>query len=365
MMRYILILTISGLLLQCSKPSSPANEVVATTVESPSKIAPKYVTPALPNDSDDPAIWYNEDNPSESLIVGTDKNELNGGLYAFDIHGSMEGHPNVYPMDRPNNVDLIQGLSLGDSTVDVAVVAERMTASIRVYTLPDLLPVDNGGIKVFEDDTANAVMGIALYHRHVDNEVFAIVSRKSNPVDEDDYLYQYRLDGSSGVVRGELVRKFGKFSGEAEIEAIAVDAEHGYVYYSDEMYGIRKYYADPDSSNVELAVFGTTGFTDDREGISIYKHEDGSGYILVSNQGGNTFNVYPREGSGNDPHAHPQIASLVLSTVSSDGSEVSSRPFGPEFPQGLFVAMSDNRTFEIYDWRDLQEEIDKQTNSEQ
>ncbi len=47
------------------------------------------------------------------------------------------------------------------------------------------------------------------------------------------------------MVKGTLVRKFGLFSGKKEIESIAVDDALGYVYYSDEGYGVRKYYADP------------------------------------------------------------------------------------------------------------------------
>lgn len=321
------------------------------------RITPRYVTPPLPNDSDDPAIWYNENDPSNSLILGTDKFEGTGGLYVYAVNGTLDTTLQAYPLDRPNNVDVAYGLPLSDSVVDIAVVAERISGSLRVFSLPGMVPVDGGGIPVFQDVAANEVMGIAMYTRPSDQAVFAIVSRKENPENADDYLYQYRLSGASGTVKGELVRKFGKFSGQAEIEAIAVDNELGYVYYSDEMYGVRKYYADPEMGNEELAVFGREGFTDDREGITIYKEDDGTGYILVSDQGANKFRVYPREGTPQDAHLHPEIVALDLSTLSSDGSEVSSRPFGDEFPEGIFVAMSDNRTFEIYDWRDLAEYI--------
>jgi myo-inositol-hexaphosphate 3-phosphohydrolase len=40
-------------------------------------------------------------------------------------------------------------------------------------------------------------------------------------------------------------------------------------------------------------------------------------------------------------------------TLESDGSEVSSTNLGPEFPKGIFVAMSNDKTFHIYDWRDI------------
>jgi 3-phytase len=99
-------------------------------------------------------------------------------------------------------------------------------------------------------------------------------------------------------------------------------------------------------------VFGTTGFADNHEGISIYKHDDGTGYILVSDQQANQFHVFPREGTANNQHDHPELQVLKTSTVESDGSDVTSVSL-PGFPRGFFVAMSDDQTFQIYRWEDL------------
>jgi hypothetical protein len=68
------------------------------------------------------------------------------------------------------------------------------------------------------------------------------------------------------IDKAKLVGKFRNYSGKNEIEAFAADNELGYVYCSDEGVGIRKYYAHPDSSNTELALFGTKEFTDYQEG---------------------------------------------------------------------------------------------------
>lgn len=321
-------------------------------------IQPKYVTDSVTYDSDDPAIWINQDNPLQSLIIGTDKQGVNGGLYAFTLTGKKIDSIRAYPLDRPNNVDIAYGIPVNGDTLDIAVCSERGAAQIRVFALPSLLPIDNGGIPVFEDDSANnRVMGVALYQRPSDQSLFAIVSRKEGLDIRDGYLYQYRLFADSLGIKGELVRKFGKFSGTKEIEAVAVDNELGYVYYSDEHFGIHKYYADPEMGGEELAVFGLEGFEDDREGISIYKNDDGTGYILVSNQGANSFMVFPREGTEGNPHLHSLIAEIPVTAISSDGSEVTSLPLGDPFPKGLFVAMSDNRTFEIFDWQDLERKI--------
>ena len=241
---------------------------------------------------------------------------------------------------------------LNGMATDIAVCTERNTNSIRVFKIPEMVPIDNGGIPVFENDSMRLPMGIGLYTDPLNRKIYAIVGRKSGPKD-GTYLWQYLLeDNGKGTVSGKLVRKFGMYSGKNEIESIAVDNELGYVYYSDEGVGIRKYYAHPDSASKELAIFGTTGFTDNHEGISIYKLKNGTGYIVVSDQQANKFHLFPREGVGNDPHNHPNIKTIRSSTMDSDGSEVTSIAL-PGFSHGLFVAMSDDKTFQFYRWEDL------------
>ena len=74
---------------------------------------------------------------------------------------------------------------------------------------------------------------------------------------------------------------------------------------------------------------------------------------MISDQQVGTFNIYPREGTLEDQNRHQLIKSVELMTLESDGSEVSSTNFGPEFQKGIFVAMSTDKTFHIYDWRDI------------
>lgn len=217
-------------------------------------------------------------------------------------------------------------------------------------------PLDGGGIPVFENDKTKDfrdVMGIALYKRSSDSALFAIVGRKNGPTD-GTYLGQYKLTGNGkGLFVATEVRRFGNYSGHKEIEAIAVDAQLGYVYYSDEQRGIRKYYADPEKGNEELAFFGTSGFAEDQEGISIYKITDSTGYILVSDQQRNGFHIFPREGSAGNPHNHPLLKVVKTSTLESDGSETVSLAIPGLFPKGFFVAMSTDKTFHIYRWEDI------------
>ena len=314
-------------------------------------VKPAIVTEKVFDDPDDPAIWIDKKNPANSIIVGTDKHKSNGGLYVFSLAGKIDSQRAVTGLKRMNNVDIAYNLKMLKGATDIAVATERDINSIRVFSLPSMKAIDGGGIEVFKDDNMRHPMGIALYTRPSDNAIFAIVGRKDGP--KEGYLEQYLLkDNGKGQVIGELVRKFGNYSGKKEIEAIAVDNELGYVYYSDEQFGIRKYYADPARGNEELALFGQGEYMDDNEGISFYKFPNGTGYILVSDQAAGRFNIYPREGAKGNPHQHRRITSVLLSTLRSDGSDLTSVSL-PGFKGGLFVAMSDDQTFQFYRWSDI------------
>lgn len=346
-----LLLILAGISLALATTGLGCRQPAVNGAAEADRVVPRLVTEPVRHDADDPAIWIHPDDPAQSLILGTDKHE-DGALYAFDLEGRVVR--TVPGLRRPNNVDVAYGLMLRGRPTDVAVVTERYANKIRVFRLPDLEPVDGGGIEAFEGEARRAPMGIALYDRPSDGALFAIVSRKEGP--REGYLWQYRLaDDGTGRVRGTRVRAFGAWSGEGEIEAVAVDDALGYVYYSDEALGVRKYHADPDAPQAqqELALFATEGFAEDREGISVYAREDGTGYILVSDQQADRFHRYTREGAPEDPHRHRLVDVIAVSTQASDGSEVTSTALNERFPLGLFVAMSEDRTFHLYSWTDL------------
>lgn len=339
----LLITAVPAILFGCN--SSSAND--STTAK---PLAPVVVTEPVAFDTDDPAIWINRVDPANSLVIGTDK-DAKGGLYVFDLNGKIIHDKTVEGLQRPDNVDIEYGLMVGGYARDIAVVTERMTHKLRIYSLPGMEPLDNGGIEMFEGETGEMyrdLMGIALYKSPSAGDVYAIVGRKAGPTD-GTYLWQYKLeDNGSNAIKGTLVRKFGNYSGSKEIEAIAVDDKLGYVYYSDEGVGVRKYFADPAKGNNELALLGTTGFAQDHEGISIYEVTDSTGYILVSDQGANQFFIYPREGK-----EQPLKKVVLVAAQESDGSDVTSIPLNAIFQHGLFVVMSTDKTFHYYKWEDI------------
>ncbi|WP_259013953.1 phytase [Emticicia fluvialis] len=340
------------LLLSCvnrQQPSSIQNVSAAESV-----IAPVYVTDSVRRDSDDPAVWINPKDPGKSLILGTDKDQ-DGALYVFDLQGKVQEDKVVRGLKRPNNVDIEYGLVLNGVATDIAVTTERYTHKLRIFSLPDMKPIDNGGIAVFENENEAGfrdLMGIALY-KTKKGQIYAIVGRKTGPT-AGGYLGQYLLnDDGSGRVKATLVRKFGLYSGKKEIESIMVDDELGYVYYSDEGVGVRQYFADPEKGNNQLSLFATTGFTEDHEGISLYRLSKTTGYILVSDQGADKFHIFSREGTRENPYEHRLLKVVKVQAHQSDGSETIALPLNKTFQKGFFIAMSDDRTFHLYKWEDI------------
>ncbi|MEN8885838.1 MAG: phytase [Winogradskyella sp.] len=311
-------------------------------------IAPTLITEQTPHDTDDPAIWINTSNPKESIVFGTDKDEVNGGVYAFSLDGKIIMEKSLTGISYPNNVDVAYNLKINDSTsTDIMVFSEREKNQIRLYSVPDMKPLDNGGFPVFEDEENldyRRPMGVAFYTNPVSHEIYVIVSRKMGPT--TNYLYQYKLVFDGIAVSTELVRTFGNFDGKKEIEAIAVDNELGYVYYSDEMHCIHKYYANPAKGNEELACFGLDNFERDIEGIAIAKYKGNTGYIIVSNQQAHSFAIFDRA-------TNRYIKELNLGTEETDGCDVVTSPLGSKFPNGLFVSMTDNKEFYFHDLKSL------------
>ncbi len=348
----------------CVSCANPPTAGESARGRPPAPVQPAVATAAVAIDPDDPAVWVQPTDPEKSLILGTDKVAQTGGLHVFGLDGKIR--QTIAPLDRPNNVDVEYDFRMAGRRLDIAVVTERLRHRLRVYGIPadgsDLFDIAPNGVPVLAGQIGEAAepMGIALYRRPADGAVFAIVAPKTGAA--TDYLWQYRLEDVHGEVGGRLVRRFGNFSrrgpapGEiGEIEAVVVDDALGYVYYSDERFGIRKWHADPDHPDAarELAVFATAGYLGDREGLAVYVKPDGTGFLVSSDQvaGGSRLMIYKREGELGRSDHHPLVAAVPTRSDETDGLEVTSQPL-PGFPDGLVVMMnSASKNFLIYGWR--------------
>lgn len=329
----------------------------AAGAQNPPVIAlkPVIATETVANDPDDPAIWRNVAAPENSRIIGTNKVSAKegGALYVFDLDGKIRQI--VRGLDRPNNVDVKQGVVWGSETIDIAAVTERNAKVVRVYRIAAdtgyLTELGRFPVFVGETGEAAAPMGIGLYQRPSDKALFAIVGRKTGP--KSGYLWQYRLTRDvNGSLKAAKIRDFGDYSGKKEIEAIAVDDTQGRIYYSDELYGVHVWPADPDATDAgkEIALFARRDFKGDHEGVALLPQGEKGGFVLATDQisGNSRYRVFLRGGD------YREIAILTGGADQTDGIEICAEPLGSRFPNGILVVMNSGpRNFLIYDLRDI------------
>jgi len=317
--------------------------------QAPVQVSPAFATEAVGDDADDPGIWVNPIDPAQSRIYGTNKTKKpDGAIVAFDLDGKIV--QKIDGVDRPNNLDVEYGFDFGGKPRDIVVATERLAHRLRIFVIDPAtgkLEDVSGKTDVFEGESgdAGAPMGIGLY-RQKDGAVYAVVSPKSGPT--DGYLGQFRLsfNSTTGRVDTKMVRRFGRFQGGKEIESVCVDDEFGFVYYGDETFGIHKYNVAPEAKNEELALIKWDA-KGDHEGIAIWEGKSGGGYLICTDQipNGSIYHVFQRN-ENNAP-----VGVFNGGADETDGIEATSRPLGPKFPHGVFVAMNSKpRNFLVYDW---------------
>ncbi|MEH2355858.1 phytase [Nostoc sp.] len=318
--------------------------------------------PALPAvdqnaDADDPAIYVNATNSADSLVLTSVKN---AGLRVYDLSGNLL--QTVNPSDiRYNNIDLQYGFKLGNQSIDIAVASDRQNDKLAIFKinpnpttpgqyLEDI--TDSNIATIFQASpfeppysaSTRSSYGLTLYRSPVTNDYYVFTSRR-----ETGDIAQFKLiDKGNGQIGAELVREFTIPSPTTaerspQTEGMVVDQETGFLYIAQEDVGIWKFQAEPDGGTTgklidRVRFEGGSHLTDDAEGLTIYYGKNGTGYLLASSQGDNTFVAYTREGN-NEYVGNFAIGNngAIDSVQESDGADVINAPLGPNFPFGLFV----------------------------
>lgn len=317
------------LLIGCSKVDKTSTFNIETT--------------SLPGDADECAIWVNPKDSSLSAVIGNDK-KADGALYVWDVNGKL-----LFKTEKlvePVGVDVRHDMVLSGEKIDIAVCGLRSTNELKIFKID---PETRSLIDITSQDRIftgfpSSTYGLALYQRPKDGKIFVFVSSKKT---ED--IHQIELfDDFHGKVGGRLVRSFGKPDQKSYVEGMCADDEKGVLYCSDERHAILKYRADPSEKNNDLiGKFGLNdGIKGDREGLALYKKDNGTGYIVVSSQGNSTFKIYQREGD------NLFLKTVKIKNVSeTDGIDITSHPILPNFPTGLFICHNDKHTnFALIDW---------------
>ena len=319
-----------------ARPVMPSAET--TPVESASDAA------------DDAAIWVHPRDPAQSLVIGTDKQK---GLHVYDLDGRIL---QSLPDGRMNNVDLRDGFTVDGRAMTLVAASNRTDRSIALYLLDSATrrltrvgdPVRTG----FADP-----YGLCLY-ASPDGAHYVFVSEA-----DSGRFRQWRIRAAAGAIFAERVREFRVGS---QAEGCAVDDEMRALYVAEEDRGFWRYRADPDggSDRHEIdRVGGANGLAADLEGVSIWQGSGGLGYVVLSNQGANSYAVYRRDADNAFIGLFQIVddaAGRIDGASETDGLAVTSQPLGVRYPDGLLIVQDgsnepsgQHQNFKLVSWRDV------------
>lgn len=395
--------------------------LVASPVQAAEPVTAILETPALWSeddaDADDPAIWVNEADPADSLVITTAKE---AGLYVYDLQGNELQHIDPRPApgedDAPgryNNVDLIENFKLDGERVDLAVASDRGMDNLGIFKIEDGQLVDvtdeNAGT-IFTDSQEeingeHTAYGLTTWQSR--SGAYALVSRNSETevallklVAENDKVSWQKirtleLPAFFELPNGDDWTTCDDPGQYAQVEGMAVDEATGTAYLGQELVGIWKVSADlkgepelvdtavefgvpgvynPDTDECEYGPdpgYGGDVLHTDIEGLTIYSTGHGTGYLLASSQGDNTYAVYNLRGSNSYVGSFAIASGPVDSTQHSDGADVVNVPL-PGYPGGLLVVQDGDNTpegteesstnFKYLSWQAVAENLNLRTN---
>jgi len=278
--------------------------------------------PSLGDAADDPAIWVHPRNPAQSRVLGTDKK---GGLLVYDLNGHEVQDLRV---GRLNNVDVRSDFRLGAKQVDLAVASNRDRNSLHLFAIDRVsgMLADIGQIATPLTD----IYGLCMF-KDRQGGIHAIAN------DKDGTFVQYRLDGTTGQPRGELVRRFKV---ETQPEGCVADDRNERLFVGEEDVAVWVLDARAEAPTALEKVIDVGGpVHDDIEGLALYQGTRGD-YLVISSQGNDSYVVLDAQA----PYAVRGAFRIGLNAErgidgasETDGLEVTSANLGGIWSRGMLV----------------------------
>lgn len=323
---------------QAVRPFYPASDITATGETAP------VGTGSKADAADDPAIWRNAANPAASLIVGTDKK---AGIYVYGLDGTVRDFAAAGLL---NNVDLRE-IAPGRILVAASDRTDRAVPRIALFALDgatgkltalgtqSFLPADHAPAEAYGFCMGKALAAGELARAYV--------------VLKDGEVAESRLVEAGGAIRAEYLRSV-KFATQSE--GCVVDDRTGTLFVAEEDVGIWR--VDLGAAVLRAVSFATVGadagLVDDVEGLALAPQGPDGGWLVASSQGDNAYALFDLKST--KPAGRFRIAAGKFGATSdTDGIELILGDFGPDFPQGLFVAQDgDNspaaQNFKLVSW---------------
>lgn len=317
-----------------SLDSSGFSVYLGTTIEK-SKVFEKFITADLESDqvaseigvdaADDPAIWYNKENPEKSLVLGTNKH---GGIHVYNMDGVQTQYIEICCI---NNIDLRDNFKYNDQDVVIVAATNCTLNTISMFYIDKQNGVLSDSIYNIKTDI-ELVYGICMYQSNETGKYYVFVNGERGDVE------QWEVTSEKEKINAELVRSF-KVSSRPE--GMVADDIEGVLFIGVEEEGIIKVKAEPQFDFETIWVTGSnpsdrTFISSDIEGIAIFKN-NGKTYLIASSQGNFSYPIFE---IGNPDR---YIASFVIKdgiidgAEETDGLEIVDKYFSDKFPNGVLI----------------------------
>ena len=314
--------------------------------------------------ADDPAIWVNKRNPSNSIIFGTDKKS---GIYSYNLQGQELSYTNL---GNINNIDT-RTINVGDdenvSDFTFLFASNRTLGSVDLWVFEDnetREKLENNSWEVPSKPSFRGKSDIIVYGicAGIDPKygLVAFLTEDTGPRVEVWNLTENGLD---------LITTFNN---GGESEGCVYDDQNRTLFISEEeVRGVLKAYRLDDSFDFSEPYIvdsrdGQIG--GDPEGVSLYKTPNNSGYLILSSQGDSKFNLYDRN------YPYDYITSFRIGSSKSidnvtdtDGIETINFKLSDEYPEGIMIAQdgynkdglwSKKQNFKFVSFQDILEAVD-------
>lgn len=323
-----------------TQPATELPEVLPLTETTP--------MPQRGDAADDPALWIHPTEPSQSLVIGTNKRQ---GLFVYDLSGTEMQRLDT---GRLNNVDIRYGAFMDGREVDIAVATNRDLNTLSLFAIDR----ETRQLSLVEEvpTPLQNIYGMCLYQSQ-DNRLYAFAN------DEDGSYLQYELQTNTNQWTGTLVRQFAVAS---QPEACVANDQTGQLFIGEEDVGIWTLEAEPDRPTTPQAVAMVGAeLHDDVEGLALYQGETKT-LLIASSQGNNSYVVMEsaapytvlaafRVGMNLRPDK------MIDGASETDGLELISANLEGVYSAGILIVQDGRnvlpeqaQNFKLIPWRDVQ-----------
>ncbi len=175
------------------------------------------------------------------------------------------------------------------------------------------------------------VYGYCMY-KDAEGKAFYIVNGKSG------VAHAYHYVEEEGQLNMTLWRSWTLGS---QTEGMVADDELGHLYIGEENKGVWK--IDLSDEGAQPALLDASQESNnpniryDVEGISLYKGEAESGYLIVSSQGNFSYALFDRQSNAYLGSFSIKAANGIDGVEETDGLDICSLPLGSQYPRGVLI----------------------------